>query len=57
MSLLSKELLNFKNMSSLQIIFIVLIIIYIFIHSPIFWTYFFFHLLLINNKFINLTNF
>tara|TARA_Y100000389_G_C17057917_1_gene315947 strand:- start:5 stop:445 length:441 start_codon:yes stop_codon:yes gene_type:complete len=29
MSLLSKELLNFKNMSSLQIIFIVLIIIYI----------------------------
>ena len=29
MSLLSKELLNLKNMSSLQIIFIVLIIIYI----------------------------
>ena len=29
MSLLSKELLNFKNMSSLQIIFIVLIAIYI----------------------------
>ena len=29
MSLLSKELVNLKNMSSLQIIFIVLIVIYI----------------------------
>ena len=29
MSLLSKELINLKNMSSLQIIFIVLIVIYI----------------------------